>query len=269
MSMQEAIILDKVTFAYDQEPVLLEASLKIDRGAFIGLFGPNGGGKTTLVKILLGLLKPQQGKVSVFGKKAAEMRCCTGYVPQFSTASFTLPISVLDATLTGQINRRGLPFGFGRQWGVNAEDLESARRALDKVGLSGFERKQVCDLSGGQRQRVLIARALASNPEILLLDEPTASIDPKGKFCFYEFLAKLCGPITIIMVSHDLSITAGPLSDIAVVNRKIYSTQGNIPTPEMLKALYGTHPASCPFDTFLKNLPQARDQEDTQPVSFV
>lgn len=264
ITMQKSIILDKVTFAYDEEPVLFEASLKIDQGAFIGLFGPNGGGKTTLVKILLGLLKPQQGRVSVFGKKAEEMRCCTGYVPQFSTASFTLPISVLDATLTGQINRRG--FGFARQWGSSAEDLESAKEALDKVGLSGFEHKQVRELSGGQRQRVLIARALASNPEILLLDEPTASIDPHGKFCFYEFLTKLRGPMTIIMVSHDLSITAGTLSSIAVVNRQIYSTEGGIPTPDMLKALYGTHPASCPFDTFLKNLPQIRGQEQRPSV---
>ena len=266
--MSFAVEIDNLTFAYDQEPVLENASLKISPGAFVGLFGPNGGGKTTLVKLMLGLLRPQQGRVLVFGENPANVRYKIGYVPQFSTASFNIPISVLEAVLTGQINCKALPLGFGRHWNKKGECAERARAALQMVGLADSEQKQVCDLSGGQKQRVLIARALAAQPEILLLDEPTASIDPQGKFCFYEFLAGLCAPsgglcrqMTIIMVSHDLSITSGPLSLIATVNRNILSNLGNVPSQEMLEVLYGRHPDSCPFDHFIKHLPHAAQNE--------
>ena len=264
--MNQAIKLKDVTFAYDQEIVLQKANLEVAPGAFLGLFGPNGGGKTTLIKIMLGLLTPQQGTVEVLGKNPAKVRNKIGYVPQFSTASFNIPISVLEATLTGQVNSKPLPLGFGRQWSKQGENLDRARNALQKVGLIDLENKQVSELSGGQRQRVLIARALASNPEILLLDEPTASIDPHGKFCFYEFLASLCNPnsstpMTIVIVSHDLSITAGPLTAVAVVNSTIYAAQGNTPTPEMLEILYGKHPDSCPFDHFIKHLPNVTSAE--------
>lgn len=253
--MNNAIELENITFAYDREPVLADACMTVEKGAFVGIFGPNGGGKTTLVKIVLGILKPQQGRVSIFGNDPAKMRCKIGYVPQFSTASFNVPISILEACLTGQLNQRALPLGFGRHWKKNGESLDRAMQALDMVGLSGLENRQVSELSGGQRQRVLIARALASTPEILLLDEPTASIDPQGKFCFYEFLAELCKPMTIVMVSHDLSITSGPLTHIATVDGKIHMVKGNVPTSEMLEKLYGTHSASCPFEHFIKHLP--------------
>ena len=268
--MAWAVEIDQVSFAYDLEPVLLNASLKVEPGGFVGLFGPNGGGKTTLVKLILGLLKPQSGDVRIFGDNPARVRYKVGYVPQFSTASFNIPITVLDAVLTGQVNQRALPLGFGRHWKKQGECAERAREALRMVGLADCAERQVSDLSGGQRQRVLIARALASRPEILLLDEPTASIDPQGKFCFYEFLASLSSvggespwcadaatgqAMTIIMVSHDLSITTGPLTGIATVNREIMSAPGNVPTQAMLETLYGTHPDSCPFDHFIRHIP--------------
>ena len=265
--MVYAVDVDNVAFSYDSEPVLENASLKVAVGDFVGLFGPNGGGKTTLIKLMLGLLRPQQGRVLVFGEDPVTVRHKIGYVPQFSTASFGIPISVFDAVLTGQINRRTLPLVFGKHWNRKGECAERAREALNMVGLSDSEKKQVCELSGGQKQRVLIARALASQPEILLLDEPTASIDPQGKFCFYEFLSGLCSPdvkngcnrMTIIMVSHDLSITAGPLTATATVNRNITSAPGNLPSQEMLEILYGRHSESCPLDYFIKHLPHSED----------
>ncbi len=267
--MSDAIVLNNVTFAYETEPILENASLTVKKGDFLGVFGPNGGGKTTMIKIMLGLLLPDKGSVSVFDSSPDKMRHKIGYVPQFSTASFNLPISVLEAVLTGQINKRPLPFGFGRYWNKKGESLEKARRALDKVGLSDFETRQINELSGGQKQRVLIARALSSDPEILLLDEPTASIDPHAKFCFYEFLAQLGGPgpMTVVMVSHDLSITADPLSSIAVVNRKIISVRGNSLLPEMLEVLYGTHPETCPFDSYLKKLPNYSNASETIKIN--
>ena len=270
--MSWAVEIDKVSFAYDVEPVLVNASLRVGVGEFVGLFGPNGGGKTTLTRLILGLLQPQSGSVRIFGQPPAGMRHKIGYVPQFSTASFNIPITVFEAVLTGQVNRRALPLGFGRHWSRRGEGAGRAREALRMVGLADCAERQVSELSGGQKQRVLIARALASDPEILLLDEPTASIDPQGKFCFYEFLAGLSradfenaansasgrGPMTIIMVSHDISLTTGPLTSIATVNREIISAPGNTPNREMLEILYGTHPQSCPFDHFIKHIPHSR-----------
>ncbi|MBQ4132560.1 MAG: ABC transporter ATP-binding protein [Desulfovibrionaceae bacterium] len=273
--MTWAVEIDKVTFAYDADPVLENASLRVGVGEFVGLFGPNGGGKTTLTRLMLGLLQPRSGEVRILGRPPAQMRHKIGYVPQFSTASFNIPITAFEAVLTGQINQKALPFGFGRHWSRRGDGAERAREALRMVGLGDYIDRQVSELSGGQKQRVLIARALASNPDVLLLDEPTASIDPQGKFCFYEFLAGLskvgcqnswCNdvndtPMTIIMVSHDLSITTGPLSSIATVNRNIVSTPGNTPDPAMLELLYGTHPQSCPFDHFIRHIPHEQAEE--------
>ena len=120
------------------------------------------------------------------------------------------------------------------------------------MGLAGLEKRPVSDLSGGQKQRLLIARALGGAPDILLLDEPTANIDPQGKFCFYEFLAELAGPKTVLMVSHDLSLAAEPLSSIAIVNGgSIVAAPGNKLTPELLSALYGQHSHDCAFSRYL------------------
>ena len=270
--MTWAVEIDNVSFAYEADLVLENASLRVETGEFIGLFGPNGGGKTTLTRLILGLLRPCSGTVRIFGQPPAAARHRIGYVPQFATASFNIPITVFEAVLTGQINQKALPFGFGRHWSRRGKDAGLVYEALQMVGLGDAAEQQLSELSGGQKQRVLIARALASNPDILLLDEPTASIDPQGKFCFYEFLAGLsrlggenawCSaandiPMTIIMVSHDLSITAGPLTSIATVNREIISTRGNVPNRTMLEVLYGIHPQSCPFDHFIKHLPHSQ-----------
>ena len=160
----------------------------------------------------------------------------------------------------GRLNQR--PRLLGRHWSKDKEQKEAARQALDQVGLSGFESRPVAALSGGQRQRLLTARALAASPEILLLDEPTANIDPQGKFCFYEFLADMAGPKTVLMVSHDLSLAAEPLSAIAIVNNgAIVTAPGNTLTPELLAALYGAHSHDCALDRYLGAITAIRSPE--------
>ena len=251
MNTSSAIAVSNVSFAYSRgETVLDRASLQVPAGAFMAVLGPNGGGKTTLLKLLLGVLEPTGGDISIFGQPPAEACHRIGYVPQHCDANFSLPVSVLEAVLMGRLNRQ--PRLFGRHWSKNNEQREAALYALDQVGLSGLETRPVSDMSGGQRQRLLIARALSAAPDILLLDEPTANIDPQGKFCFYEFLADLAGPKTVLMVSHDLSLTAEPLSAIAIVNNgAIAAAPGNRLTPELLAALYGQHSHDCAFNRYL------------------
>ncbi len=248
--MQEAISVNNASFAYEGEPVLRSANLHVRPGAFMAVLGPNGGGKTTLIKLLLGVLKPASGDIRIFGELPAKACHRIGYVPQQCSANFTLPVSVLEAALMGRLNKT--PRLFGRHWTHSAEQRGLARHALNQVGLSGFEDRPVAALSGGQKQRLLVARALAANPEILLLDEPTANIDPQGKFCFYDFLAGLAGPKTVLMVSHDLSLAAEPLTDIAIVNNGVITAStGNTLSPKQMEALYGPHNHDCAFNRYL------------------
>ena len=251
MNATAAISVRQVSFAYaGGEAVLDCASLDVPAGAFMAVLGPNGGGKTTLLKLLLGVLAPDSGEISIFGQPPAHACYRIGYVPQYCGANFNLPVSVLEAVLMGRLNQR--PRLLGRHWSKAKEQCEAARQALDQVGLAGFEARPVTALSGGQRQRLLTARALAAAPEILLLDEPTANIDPQGKFCFYEFLADLAGPKTVLMVSHDLSLAAEPLSAIAIVNNgAIVTAPGSTLTPELLAALYGAHSHDCALNRYL------------------
>ncbi len=250
---EEILSLRDLRFAYpDGEVVLDDVSLSVHRGDYVAVLGPNGGGKTTLMKCILGMLRPQGGAVQVFGGAPDAARARVGYVPQCVTAREAFPLSVLDAVLLGGVHGAGTVFSSG--WRRTRETVQKARQALSMVGLEGVDTRRFCDLSGGQRQRVVVARALMGDPELLLLDEPTANIDPQGKFCFYEFLASLPNSITTIVVSHDLSITASPFSGIAIVNRTLRYTPGNTLSPDQLTMLYGTHEPNCPMGSFITSV---------------
>ncbi|HBO46464.1 MAG TPA: ABC transporter, partial [Planctomycetaceae bacterium] len=165
-----AVSLDGVSFAYDAVPVVEDVTVTIDQGESICIVGPNGGGKTTLVKLILGLLTPDKGTVRVFGQSPRQARLRVGYMPQYAQHDLQFPATVMDIVLMGCLGKPGLAGLFG--W-HGAESRRDALDALDRVGMADFGRRKHAALSGGQRQRVLIARALASNPELLLLDEPT------------------------------------------------------------------------------------------------
>jgi len=250
---EEVLSITGLHFAYNGgDPVLDNVNLTARRGDYIAILGPNGGGKTTLIKCLLGMLTPQRGSVRVFGKPPKEALGRIGYVPQYATARETFPITVLDVVLMGAMNGSSTIFTSG--WKRGKGNAEKALHALQLVGMEGREKLTLRQLSGGQRQRVIVARALMGDPDLLLLDEPTANIDPQGKFCFYEFLASLPGHITTIVVSHDLSITASAFTGIAIVNRTLLYNRGNTLTEGQLAMLYGTHEPSCPMGTFISTV---------------
>ncbi len=205
--MKPIIKLDKVSFAYEDALVLENVSLEIFPGESIAIIGPNGGGKTTLLKLILGFLKPTRGKVEVFGDPIA-------YVPQTTRFDKQFPISVMEVVLSGCLSR--LPW-YGR---FHPSEIAAATEALEKVGLQDFGDVPFGKLSGGQAQRVLIARALVSHPTLLLLDEPTASVDSKAEAEIYAILKKLHGTMTILMVTHDLKAAVNQVERVLCIQRQ-------------------------------------------------
>ena len=235
------IDLKDVSLTIQKETILEEIDLSVKDGEFLAVLGPNGGGKTTLIKVILGLMRPTKGEVSIFGQSPIKNRSRIGYLPQHASIQTKFPMNVLNVILMGFVGKRS----FG--WRYTQWEKERALVALENVGMRHYAEYDVENLSGGQRQRVLIARALVSDPCLLLLDEPTSNIDPQSRFCFYEFLSDLSSKVTILVVSHDLSITASKVSSIACLNRKlIYNEKPEI-TQDMFSLLYGVHNHNCPM----------------------
>jgi zinc transport system ATP-binding protein len=196
--MDSAVAIKNLSFAYQDRPVLTDVSFEIQPGQFIGMIGPNGGGKTTLIKLILGFLKAPSGTIRVFGHPPAAARHAMAYVPQSLRFDKQFPITVLELVLEGRLAH--LPW-YGR---FSKRDNEIALEALQKVGLAHLQHRPFGSLSGGQAQRILIARALASEPKLLLLDEPTANVDVQAESEIYALLKKLQGQMTILMVTHHL-----------------------------------------------------------------
>lgn len=233
MSTIPEIELKNVWFSYNGEIVLKDITLLVERNDFLAVIGPNGGGKTTLLKLILGMLKPKKGAVQVFGEDPSKSVHRLGYVPQDTLFNREFPITVFDAALLGRL---GHP---KKLWHYTKSDRETAQRALETVDMGDFRDRRIGSLSGGQRQRVFIARALASEPDILLLDEPTASIDIEGQHKIYDILKKLNEKMTILVVSHDLNILLGIAKSVAHVNTTLFAHNAPIVSPEMLGRLTG------------------------------
>ncbi|MDR3233680.1 MAG: ABC transporter ATP-binding protein [Planctomycetaceae bacterium] len=208
-----AVHFEAVSFSYGGPVVVENASFEIEEGGFVSIVGPNGGGKTTLVKLMLGLLLPQKGTVQVFGKQPAVCGCQLGYTPQFLTVDFSFPLSVLDVVLMGRIRS-------GQLWYSKA-DRSAARNALETMQLTDSARVPFRHLSGGQRQRVLIARAVCGEPDILVLDEPTNNIDSQSEEILYDILMELNKRMTIVMVSHDIGFVSRCVTNVICVNRTL------------------------------------------------
>ncbi len=242
------IQLENITCSYDRGPVLEDVCLSVPAGDFLAIIGPNGSGKTTLIKVILGLLHPQHGSVRVFGRNPESVSGRIGYVPQQLNFKPEFPITV------EQVVRMGLAGSRGQGWRFTAEEKERSRQALERVEMQEYAGRRIKRLSGGQLQRVIIARALVSDPSLLLLDEPTSNLDPHGAFCFYEFLAELNRHITIVVVSHDIHIVSSKVKSVACVNKRLFYNPGPGMTPEMLSLMYGEHNEACPAGTTLSEL---------------
>jgi zinc transport system ATP-binding protein len=229
---------------YNGDPVLDDINLTVYQKDFIGIIGPNGGGKTTLIKVLLGLIKPTRGEVSIMGLDVHKGRWFIGYVPQILQLDQDFPISVWDVVSMGRLGKQPIM----RQY--SQDDDRIVTEVLNQVEMFECRKYPIGDLSTGQRQRVYIARALAVEPSILLLDEPTSSIDPHMSTNVYELLKELNNRVTIILISHDMSAISSYVKTIACLNhRMVYHGEKQI-TADMLEAGY-----QCPVDFIAHGLP--------------
>lgn len=210
------ISISGLDFRFDNGPRVLEdVNLEVSEGDFASVIGPNGGGKTTLVKLIVGLLAPTTGDIRIFGLPPAKARTRIGYMPQHAMMDPRFPVRALDVVLMGRLRPRPRIGGYSQVDRVAAED------SLAKVGLADQGARPFSDLSGGQRQRVLLARALVTEPDLLLLDEPAANLDQKVERDFFDLLEELNRRLTIVLVSHDLGFVAGFVRTVICVHRRV------------------------------------------------
>jgi zinc transport system ATP-binding protein len=229
-----AILIKGLSFSYDGHPVLEDVNISVPQRDFVSVVGPNGGGKTTLLKLTLGLLRPSQGEVQVFGTTPEQARPRVGYMPQHTQLDPQFPATVMDVALMGRL-------GHGRSFGrYSRTDKEIVAGALDQVGLYNLRKKAFSSISGGQRQRLFIARALACEPDLLLLDEPTANLDVVMEGDLYELLQTLNQRLTVVMVSHDLGFVSRVVKNVICVKRKVMMHPTSEITGETINDMYGS-----------------------------
>ncbi|WP_167610570.1 metal ABC transporter ATP-binding protein [Maribellus sediminis] len=225
--MEQLLKIENLTFGYDKQPVLENVNLEVHEKDFLGVIGPNGGGKTTLLKVILGLVKPDKGKVT-FSEDLHKRKQPIGYLPQVRYIDRKFPITVLDVVLSGAImqNKRR----------SKAEIKATAEKLLDDMGLLSISRKAIGELSGGQMQRVFLCRALISDPKLLILDEPDTFVDNRFEGELYEKLLQLNKEIAIILVSHDVGTISSHVKTIACVNKHLHYHPSNQISEEQLES---------------------------------
>jgi zinc transport system ATP-binding protein len=233
-----------VSFGYTATPVIANIDLQVDRGEYVALIGPNGSGKSTLLKLMLGLLEPDSGRVELFGERAAAFDAGDriGYVGQHASAAKDMPITVREVVKMGRFPH----VGFGR---LSAQDWEIVDSAIETVGMGSFANQRITELSGGQRQRAFIARALAGEAELLVLDEPTVGVDAESVEAFYDLLETLNDDdITVLLVEHDLSAVCDHADRVVCLNREIFfdGPTDEFADSDALARAFGT--ASVPGD---------------------
>lgn len=232
MKKEEIIKLEKVAFSYGKEEFLKDINLTIYEGDFLGIIGPNGGGKTTLLKLISGLLKPQKGKISVLGKSPKEAREDIGYLSQFMNIDFDFPITAYEIVLLSKVGNKLI-----KRYSKN--DMESTKKAMKKLGIWNLKNKKLNELSGGEKQRVFAARALTNRPKVLLLDEPMSNMDMNIQEEFYDILKKLNDKIAIVIVDHDLGMVSKYAKDVVCVNKcNTHSVRCHNSDSLKMKAMY-------------------------------
>jgi len=245
MNLQKAIELIDISYRYNQNTVIKDVNLVVERGDFLAIIGPNGGGKTTLLRLILGVLKPDSGTVRLLGEHPAKTRIKAGYIPQETNLNKLFPISVHDVVCMGLISSRGLGHPFTKNDKQKADDM------LSHFGMLPMKKRCIAELSGGQRQKVLLARALVSDPEILFLDEPTSSIDTSGTDEVYEHLRKLNEKgTTVALVTHNIGVMSKYIKSVACVNRELYFHPDGKLSEHTISKTYG-----CAVDLIAHGIP--------------
>ncbi len=232
MSDHTVISLQELSFSYDGPAILEGINLEVSAGEFLGIVGPNAGGKSTLLKIILGLLQPTSGQVRVLGRTPVEARRQIGYVPQYPEFRRDFPITVEDMVLMGRLGGAPLLGGYSQQ------DREVAKQAMAQTEILPLAKRHIETLSGGQLQRALVARALACQPQILLLDEPTANIDLRMESDIFDLLQQLKESMTIIVVSHDVGFISNYVGRVACLARTMMCHHATEIDGKMISALY-------------------------------
>ena len=225
--------MNSLSASYGANVVLQDVDFKVNENDFVGVIGPNGGGKTTLLKVILGLVKPVKGRM-VFNNELINGNSI-GYLPQISTGDINYPVTVTDIVLSGLMIRKGIISG------MSSSDKNKAHAVIDELGLSGMSASSLSELSGGQMQRVFLGRAIIGNPKLLLLDEPGNFVDATFENDFYEKLKDLNSRMAILMVSHDVGTISSHIKSFACVNRSLHYDPSHEITNEDLPA-YG-----CPI----------------------
>ena len=256
-SMEEAVCIENLSVYYGQTPAVTNVSLHVEDKEYLGIIGPNGGGKTTLLKAILGLV-PFGGTIRVYGKTPGDTGGLIGYVPQSAALDKAFPITVREVVLTGRMKQSLSPF-----YRFSKADKETADALLEKVGISHLAGRQIASLSGGEFQKMLIARALAVGPRLLLLDEPTASVDPSSCDQIYSLLYELNKQITVILVTHDLLAISSQVQKLACLNRDlVYHDEAEL-NESVLHTLYG-----CPVDLIAHGVPHRVLREHEEGHTF-
>ncbi|WP_456413178.1 metal ABC transporter ATP-binding protein [Thiolapillus sp.] len=226
------IEIQDLSFSYGKAPVLDQISLEVPEREFLGIVGPNAGGKSTLLKIILGLLKPRQGKVRVLGLRPARARRHLGYVPQYPAFARDFPVTVEQVVLMGRLGQGRIIGGY------SPRDREISRRVMAETEILDLAQRRISQLSGGQLQRTLVARALACEPRILLLDEPTANIDMRVENELFDLLKILNQRMTILVVSHDIAFISGYVHRVACLNRTLICHRTENIDGQVIQQLY-------------------------------
>jgi zinc transport system ATP-binding protein len=250
MNKKILIEVKNVSFAYHQRSVLKDVNFSIRQKDYIAIIGPNGGGKTTLLKLILGLLKPDSGTIIVRGHAPQKSSHLIGYVPQEIYHNRHFPISVVDVVQMGALSPNKNLF-----W-PRKKNKQKAQEVLASLGMLEYENSNMRSLSGGQRQRVNIARALMTDPEILLLDEPTTGIDSRGQIEFYHLLESLNKTLTIVMVSHDMLAISRHVKSVACVNRSVYYHEQSEISEATIQRMYPDETRNeCPIELIAHGMP--------------
>ena len=234
MSKESVISINDVSFSFGGPNILEHVTLQVMKGEFLGIVGPNGGGKSTLLKLILDLLQPDSGQISVLGKSPRRGRSAIGYVPQYAGFERSFPITVESAVLLGMVGKSKSIFGYSN------EDYRCVEDALRETETGDLKNRLLSTLSGGQLQRVLIARALVSRPEILILDEPTSNIDSRVEEDIFDLLKKLNERSTILVVSHDIGFISEYVTRVACLNRTLVCHETAAISGKTIEELYGS-----------------------------